>query len=443
MTIKTFRVLALGSALLLGSVPTVTRATTPTPVLSNYVAPGSFANLRAGETSIGVNTLTNSTFFQLLGNTIRVRWDGAGTATWEDVFDHSTNDPILWADPATGRIFVSHLVAFVGAQNAYSDDDGDTWHTANEPGIVLPSWDHQTIGGGPYPLNAPNPVYPTQLYYCAQPGASASQCARSDDGGLTWGAPFVSNADRCGGLHGHVTVSPDGTVFLPNKSCGSTQGVLTSTTLGAAWTVQHVVGTVPHNADPKVAFDRGGRAYFVASSRLDWDDTTGGRAMVATSSDDGVTWSTPFDAGAAFGVKNTEFPMVVAGDAGRAAVAFYGSTTPGNDQSASFAGAWHLYVAFTYDGGATWKTVDVTPSDPVQRGCIWMSGGGNACRNLVDFQDMTMDTAGRVLIGYADGCVSSVCTGSTGTPNDSRASRGVIARQSGGLGLLSAFDGTF
>src|SRR2546429_3262706 len=59
--------------------------------------------------------------------------------------------------------------------------------------------------------------------------------------------------------------------------------------------------------------------------------------------------------------------------------------SPGDDQSDTFTGVWHLYVAATYDGGATWNTVDATPNDPVQRGCIWLSGGSNPCRNLLDF----------------------------------------------------------
>jgi len=74
---------------------------------------------------------------------------------------------------------------------------------------------------------------------------------------------------------------------------------------------------------------------------------------------------------------------VIAGDDTRAAFAFLGTPTAGDDQSASFTGVWHLYVATTYDRGATWTTVDATPTDPVQRGCIWLGGGSNDCRNLL------------------------------------------------------------
>jgi hypothetical protein len=98
---------------------------------------------------------------------------------------------------------------------------------------------------------------------------------------------------------------------------------------------------------------------------------------------------------------------------------------------------WHLYVAATYDGGATWTTVDATPSDPVQKGCIWLGGGSNQCRNLLDFMDVTVDQIGRIVVGYADGCTGACASG--GASN--WASRATIARQSGGTGLFAAFDG--
>jgi hypothetical protein len=125
---------------------------------------------------------------------------------------------------------------------------------------------------------------------------------------------------------------------------------------------------------------------------------------------------------------------MVAGDDNRAALAFLGTMTAGDDQSSSFAGVWHLYVALTTDGGATWTTVDTTPSDPVQRGCIWLGGGSNQCRNLLDFIDVTADAQGRVIAGYADGCVGACVTGTT----NSYTAIATIARQSGGSGLFAA-----
>ena len=82
----------------------------------------------------------------------------------------------------------------------------------------------------------------------------------------------------------------------------------------------------------------------------------------------------------------------------------------------------------------TWSTVDATPSDPVQRGCIWMGGGSNQCRNLLDFMDATIDQTGRILVGYADGCTTTCVGGGKNTFS----SLATIARQSGGDDLLAA-----
>ncbi len=86
----------------------------------------------------------------------------------------------------------------------------------------------------------------------------------------------------------------------------------------------------------------------------------------------------------------------------------YTWTSAGPDDMDLFAFApdGSLYVAYTYDGGQTWTTVDATPGNPIQRGCIWNGGGSNACRNLLDFNDASIDKQGRVLVAYTDGCAN-------------------------------------
>jgi hypothetical protein len=171
--------------------------------------------------------------------------------------------------------------------------------------------------------------------------------------------------------------------------------------------------------DPSVAVDGGGRVYFGSFSN--------GHAMVTTSADKAAHWTAPVDVGASFGIQNTEFPVMLAGDAGRAAFAFLGTPTAGDDQSTSFAGVWHLYVGFTYDGGATWTTQDVTPGDPVQVGCVGFSQT-SPCRNMADFMTGTLDGAGYVLVGYSDGY----------TPTKARDSLGTIAHQVSGTPLYAS-----
>ena len=88
---------------------------------------------------------------------------------------------------------------------------------------------------------------------------------------------------------------------------------------------------------------------------------------------------------------------------------------------------------------STWVTTDITPTDPVQRSCIWNGGGSNQCRNLLDFNDITTDAIGRVLIGYADGCTGACVSDPTQNTFDAWAT---IARQTTGKTLFSRFDGS-
>ena len=159
----------------------------------------------------------------------------------------------------------------------------------------------------------------------------------------------------------------------------------------------------------------------------------------------GANWSTPVDVGTPFGITHAVFPVVVAGDDNRAAFAFLG-TGPGLATSGTCdpygatlncANIWHLYVSTTYDGGVNWITVDATPNDPVQQGTVCLQGttcaGG---RNLLDFNDFAIDSQGRGLVGYADGCVNC---GNT-FQSQSSSSHGTVTRQSGGRRLFSFFD---
>jgi PKD repeat protein len=191
-------------------------------------------------------------------------------------------------------------------------------------------------------------------------------------------------------------------------------------------------GAPPGILDPSVGIAKDGTLYF---SYINTD----GHAHVAVSKDKGVTWINDFDIGASQKIGNAVFVEAVAGDPSRAAVGFIGTTQIGDHQAPDFNGTWYAFIATTYDGGAHWTTVNATPNHPVQKeACIWNQGGSNQCRNLLDFNEITMDEKGRVLYGYADGCIDDC---EEGGPN-SYSSKATIARQSGGKGLLSQFDPT-
>ena len=86
----------------------------------------------------------------------------------------------------------------------------------------------------------------------------------------------------------------------------------------------------------------------------------------------------------------------------------------------------------------------------MQRGVICTAGTScpGTTRNLLDFNDVTVDKRGRALAGFADGCVTAACIAGTDKNGDGRidgndndgAARATIIRQSGGKSLFAAFD---
>jgi len=446
--------------------PSIGSNWTKEAISSNHNVNGSINNIPNGGTSLYFGGFSPAM--------AKVTWDDCSSpagALWENKPLLSANtpraagDPILFTLHDTGRTFVAQLEGLTpaGATIDITDDDGD--HFTPSDGVVPSDIDHETLGGGRYhsPLPNPGPLYQDAIYYASQSVADA-RAFRSDNGGLVFSqaaAPMFTTND-CQGLHGHLKVSPaDGTVYVPNAGCGGSvpfhevgakQAVVVSENNGITWSIRPIPdsttngesdlnNTIPATRDPSVGVATDGTIYFGYQA-------ANGHPMVAVSHDKGLNWSASVDVGAAVvnggPVLNATFPATVAGDPNRAAFTFYGSETPGTNwdcgqgtscgHGADFTGVWYLYVATTFDGGATWTTQNITPGDPVQRGGICQSG---TCRNLLDFYDATIDKEGRILVGYEDGCISDACI--NGGANDFTA-KGVIARQSGGMRMFGAFD---
>jgi hypothetical protein len=432
-------------------------ATGLSPRFQIHVAPPELGN-DAGEPSVGYNKHTKHTMFISYVNALRQTYHedvvpqtlpASCPALWEDksglLTTLNTLDPILFTDEATGRTFNSQLS---GANSLFefTDDDGDSWNPG-QIGIPNGGADHQTVASGPFPASATPPtaswpaVGPKRaVYYCSQ-SVAAAFCSRSDDGGQTFGPGYVFKNLECGagGLHGHVKVAPDGTVYVPDSSqCvlpigGSAGKVIThvSENAGLTWTVR----TVPEStggagSDPSIGIATDGTLYMCYENA----DST---VRMAVSHDKGVTWVNDQDIGAAMGLVQTRFPHAIAGDGDRAACAFLGTTTTGNGSSLEFDGVWHGYVATTYDGGDTYHLVNVTPGDPVQgHGGVGPDGTN---RNLLDFNDLQIDDQGRTYFGFADGCTGACVRNPA---NNAFEAKATIVRQSGGRTLYAAFDDT-
>jgi hypothetical protein len=409
-----------------------------------------------GEPSIGFNRKTNRIMYLSGTVTLRTTYPElldeplpeVCDPLWEDVsFPYTgviTSDPILVTDEATGRTHVSQMhipvpvpptAVGLNSMYAYTDDDGDTW----VPGQISPpegGYDHQTVGSGPYPESLAVLRTPTNggsaVYYCSQAGFTAF-CARSDTGGLTFPTGFpIYNAqtDGFGGLHGHVKVAPDGTVYVPVKACGDQQCVTASDDGGVTWAVRRLMDSTPGASDPSLGIATDGTLYFCYVGG-------DGHPRAAVSHDKGLSWENTYDIGAAQHIVNAVFAQSVAGDPERASCAFIGTTQGGNFQALDFPGEWYGFVATTYDGGQNWHTVNVTPDAPVQRESgIWLGGGGAGQRNLLDFNEITTDAQGNALFAFADGCVGDCETGASNTFS----AKASIARQIGGKPLFAAND---
>lgn len=472
------------------------------PVFTPYPLPEELDNAHnAGEPTIGIPWNTDHVFFQAGSATHRAVFEdpagGAAAAVdWTDVsptFTPINVDPMIHADYTTGRIWAGGLAGPCSLMGI-SDDDGATWTPAGNM-CSGPQFDHQSIGSGPWSATAPESasraaVYPRATYYCAQ--LQATSCATSLNGGLAW-QPFTEVTGPCGGLHGHIAVSEaTGFAAVPHGGCAGPEsatpqvvdgtayvGFAYTSSNGAVWQSRVMPDAIDGEGfDPDLAFSRGSGWMWLAQA-----DSEG--IHIALSKDQGSSWetlgtSTPgaepaawLDLRPTFKDPQTgdplvfgAFPDLEAGDDDRVALAFLGTTNPegvepfsppssgavifapSDCSDVSDGNVWHYYLAESFDAGQTWTTTRLW-EDPVQVGAIWNGGGSEDCRNLLDFNDMDMDSHGRLHIALADGCTEECSaaywawangTGDAPKGADSRDSWGTILRQTTGKGLLAEFD---
>lgn len=356
--------------------------------------------------------------------------------TWEDITPElapmvsgppNTNDPYLYVDEATDRIYNLDMQGLACNWIKWSDDEGETW-THNPAGCGLPPvLDHPTLFAGP-PNDAPTVGYENVVYLCVNRVAD-SACATSLDGGMTWAGfnpvfPGVNTeGELCGGLHAHGVVGPDGTAYLPKGQCG-TPMVAMSQDDGLTWetvTISEDVASPGH----EVAFatDDEGNAYAFWMS----DDE---QPYLAVSTDGGSTWDDPMKV-APPGLTIARFPTVAATGDGGVAVAYVGTTSTEDQADMDADDTWNAYITTTLDATAedpVFTTVTVNdPADPIARGpcqgrCTPPSGGA-----LGDFIDIVIDDDGRPWAAFVDACTED-CAKEDGEEIDR------------GLGLVGTFQ---
>ena len=419
---------------------------------NNSAAPASdgstfFQSDSAGEPSIGVNWNSGAAMYMAGTDTYKITFDNSQatpTVTWADrssPYSLINLDPILATDSTTGLTLAGGDDGPCAVMSATTTDGGsapfDT--SAWTPTAPCPfAADHPTVGIGPASATSPLSLGSHIAYFCQQ--TDVDQCSHSLDGGQTWSPSTTDPTLTCLSLFGHVKISPDGTAYVPSANCfdasgNPTVGAFMTQDNGFTWSGFGIpkAPTPADGFDPSVATDANNRVYESWARAGDYNP------VITWSNDHGATWAPQVDLANTVtpAITASTFQAAVAGDSGRAAVAYLATTDPLNGKdpfTSGFVGHWYLYASFTYDGGATWQTQRIT-SDPVQIGEI--DAGGTTTsgqRNLLDFMDASLTKDGRLVIGYADGCLQ--CTSAA----ESTHAWASVAYQSAGEGLFSAYD---
>jgi hypothetical protein len=402
----------------------------------------------AGEPSIGIDWRTGAGLFMAGWATQKVTFDAATSkVTWADaspLFGTMQNlDPILATDPVSGTTIAGGDTGSCSAMFR-STDDGASWlPTVPCPGTT----DHPTVGWAPSALNPGTRVW----YYCQQQGMQA--CATSTDDGVAWVPGSADPLLDCESFHGHIRGSADGTTYLPSHTCFDANsnirvGGLRTTDDGASWQPY----TIPNAPEPPDGFDPAVATTPDNTLYEAWGNESF-HPVIAASKDHGDTWGPTTDLASTVSppLIAATFPTLVAGDNGRVAYSYLGTSAgaPGVDPfKTGFHGIWYLYTSYTYDGGQTWTTVKDTAT-PVQYGEIDAGGtttGGQ--RNLLDFMDSSLTKDGRVVVAFADGCLSDCeAAGAAGGASAQASAEALsthawatVAYQNAGKGLFGGYD---
>ena len=337
-----------------------------------------------------------------------------------------TNDPYAYVDPSTGRIFSFHMSPILLCSIlSFSDDGGETWTTPPVGCGPSGAWDHQTmVAAPPTPGTVMLGDYPNVLIQCVN-SVYAEMCARSLDGGLTWGAGYPAypnpSLTGAGTQTGHLAAGSDGTIYLPSPNGGNQASIYVSDDSGLTWTEREITDMDIPFSDPAIDLDAAGVLH------VTWIDTNN-HLWYALSTDKAVTFTEPVRV-TSTGV-HAELPALVAGDAGRVATASAGTRDLPNGYDTDVAArdvSWGAYIAVTDTAipgqSPTFDIVNTTGDDPIQRGTSCSS----RCLFLVDFIDVVVTPDGTPVAAFSDGCDNAACIDGTASNNVTDRGKGMIA----------------
>ncbi|MFA5860656.1 MAG: sialidase family protein [Candidatus Thermoplasmatota archaeon] len=315
------------------------------------------------------------------------------------------SDPDFAMD-SKGRVYFTDLEGLGSASVSWSDDDGATWLQGNDVAA--------SFGGAPIDRNW-IATHGTDVYFMGNYFTGGENVLKSSDGGITWTKVGTSPCEQ------EFITNDDGALLI-----GCPTGIAVSTDGGAHFEKRDVPGASSKlRAMSAPALDSAGNVY------VTWANESG--IWLAGSPDLGKTWwqtihvSQPLFAS---GQGTHIWPWVVAGDAGRVAIDWYGTNSSGGPDKAT--GDWFVYqtTVLGADGSApALYAAQVTPT-PIFKGGICQGGTGCQAdptpagdRRLGDFFEATADANGMVLVAF-----SVVGSDSISHPG--------FARQTAGPGLV-------
>jgi hypothetical protein len=267
------------------------------------------------------------------------------------------------------------------------------------------------------------------IYNDIEPRATVVQ--KSTDGGLTWTGygpcgpaakkTGASNPDFPGPIKAdvngaHNAEQPGRPLLYFGFNRGNNVYLGLSVDAGDSWRQCLVAKTEndPSNGFVTVDHDSAGNLYAAWGEkgtkadafRTMYSSLPVSRIRGCTREADNPGWATPTRVDKA-PVQTLVFPWLVASGApGRVAIAFYGSTSDGVADSASFKGPWDVYVAQTVNGRSarpTFTQVKAT-THPLHYDQVCLSGLGcttGGDRSLADFFAMALDpTTKRLVLVY-------------------------------------------
>jgi BNR repeat-like domain len=400
----------------------------PTAAVGKGVPSAVDIGFESFEPTIGATSKGDLYFSITPDSGVAVGWDASiaksidGGRKWKDIgprLDNGwsqppeTNDPYIYVDPSTDRVFTMHMAPILMCSvMSWSDDHGKTWTTNPKGCSPTAVWDHQTIVAAK-PRQVETNGYPNVLHQCVN-AVYAAMCATSLDGGMTWGpsVPAYETSPEpasqlCGMQHGHLTAAPNGTVYLPTSYCGDKPQVYISSDDGQSWRQSVISKKDTPFVDPTVSVDSKGNLYAAFIDEK-------GFLYYATSRNNGKKWSKAIPIAKGW---TANMPVLVAGDPGHVAITYPGTndlkkgySTKGylDGDAAALVGKVAWGANYTYSHNALskqpkFKTVVSTGTDPIGRGRT--CGRGTRCSYLIDFIEAVLGPDGRPYASFVDGCL--------------------------------------